>query len=162
VDDAGEKTVALRPVCKSDLDLLFAHMRDPVSVWMAAFTPEDPDDRQRFDAHMQKVLASPDVTHRVITWDGDLVGSIASFVVDGRNEITYWVDRAMWGRGIASRAVALLLEHVRVRPMYARAASDNVASLRVLQKAGFQVTGTDEGYAAARKTRIEETILRLD
>jgi hypothetical protein len=34
--------VALRPVDDSDLDALFDQMRDPESVWMAAFTAKDP------------------------------------------------------------------------------------------------------------------------
>jgi RimJ/RimL family protein N-acetyltransferase len=58
--------------------------------------------------------------------------------------------------------VALLLDTVRVRPMYARAASDNVASLKILQRAGFEVIGTATSYANARGGEIEETILRLD
>jgi RimJ/RimL family protein N-acetyltransferase len=41
-------------------------------------------------------------------------------------EITYWIDRSVWGQGIASQALALLLDLVPVRPLYARAASDNV------------------------------------
>ena len=155
-------TIALRPVRDSDLDALFDQMRDPESVQMAAFTPDDPHDRPRFDAHMAKVLSSPEITHRAITCDGALVGSIASFVIEGQTEITYWIDRAAWGRGIASRAVALLLELVRERPLHARAASDNAASLRVLQKAGFRVIGTDVGFASARGVEIEETILQLD
>ena len=48
------------------------------------------------------------------------------------------------------------------RPLYARAASDNVASLKVLQKAGFNIMGTENSYAPARKRDIEETILRLE
>jgi RimJ/RimL family protein N-acetyltransferase len=31
--------IALRPVADADLDALFDQMRDPESVWMAAFTP---------------------------------------------------------------------------------------------------------------------------
>jgi hypothetical protein len=37
---------------------------------MAAFTPEDPHDRQRFDAHMSRVMKSPENTNRAITWKG--------------------------------------------------------------------------------------------
>jgi RimJ/RimL family protein N-acetyltransferase len=136
-------------------------MSDPESVRMAAFTPEDPDDRQRFDEHMSRVMKSPEITNRAITWKGDLVGSIASFVVEGQTEITYWVDRAAWGRGIASQALVLLLEVVRTRPLFARAASDNLGSLRVLEKAGFQIIGTEVSFASARGAEIEETILRL-
>jgi RimJ/RimL family protein N-acetyltransferase len=161
VDDPGGQSAALRPLQESDLDALFRQMSDPESVRMAAFTSDDPNDRQRFDAHMSEVLKSPQSTNRAIIWNGEMVGSIASFVVDGQTEITYWVDRSVWGRGIASQALALLLEEVRTRPLYARAASDNVGSLRVLEKAGFHVIGTDVAFAPARRAEIGETILRL-
>ena len=154
--------IALRPITDSDLDRLFDQTRDPESVRMAAFTPRDPDDRPAFDAHMARVLSSPENTTLAIVCDGDLVGSIAAFVVDGETEVTYWIDRAVWGRGIASRALELLLELVPARPIYARAASDNAGSLRVLQKSGFKVIGTDNAFAPGRKMRIQETILRKD
>jgi hypothetical protein len=50
---------------------------------------------------------------------------------------------------------------VAARPLFARAASDNLASLKVLQRAGFAIIGTEPSYANARHTEIEETILRL-
>lgn len=153
--------VALRPVEDSDLDALFDQMRDPESVQMAAFTARDPNDREAFDTHMSKVRTSPDTTLRAVTRDGDLVGSIGSFVIDGDTEITYWIDRSVWGQGVASRALALFLDTVQVRPLYARAASDNVGSLRVLQKVGFTIIGTEISYALARNAKIEETVLRL-
>jgi RimJ/RimL family protein N-acetyltransferase len=158
----GERSVTLRPVHESDLDSLFRQMSDPESVRMAAFTPEDPDDRQRFDAHMARLIESPDITLRAIAWDGDLVGSVASFVVERQTEVTYWIDRALWGRGIASQALALFLEVVRTRPLYARAASDNAGSLRVLAKNGFRIIDTEVSFAPARRAEIEETILRLN
>lgn len=153
--------VELRPVVDADLDELFEQKRDPESVRMAAFTARDPDDRAAFDAHMSKLLASPDVTLRAITRAGRLVGSIGSFVVQGDTEVTYWVDRAAWGQGVASRALTLFLRDLDVRPIFARAASDNTGSLRVLQKAGFTVVGTEVSYAPARHAEIEETLLRL-
>ncbi|MFD9697733.1 GNAT family N-acetyltransferase [Lentzea sp. NPDC059081] len=153
--------VSLRPVEETDFDVLFEHMRDPESVRMAAFTAEDPDDRAAFDAHLRRNLAREDTTNRVIVGDGRVVGSIASFVIEGDTEVTYWVDRAVWGQGVAGRALALLLEEVTVRPIYGRAASDNAGSLKVLTRAGFEVVGTDTGHAAARGAEIEETILKL-
>ena len=161
MDEVAEQTVLLRPVQESDLDTLFHQMRDPESVQMAAFTPEDPDDRRRFDAHMARIMASPGVTLRAIVWKGDVVGTISSFEVEGQTELTYWIDRAVWGRGIASRALALLLDLVADRPLYARAASDNAGSLRVLEKHGFRRIGTEVSFAQARGAEIEETILRL-
>jgi RimJ/RimL family protein N-acetyltransferase len=154
--------IALRPVADADLDALFDQMRDPEAVWMAAFTADDPDDRAAFDAHMARVRSAPGVTNRVITCDGELVGSAASFVVDGETEVTYWIDRAAWGRGIASRALELLIDLVPTRPLFARAASDNLGSLRVLQKCGFEVTGTENSFAPGRGSEIQETVLRRD
>ncbi len=154
--------IAIRPVDDADLDALFDQMRDPESVWMAAFTPDDPDDKSAFEAHMAKVRSSPDTTLRAVTCDGQLVGSVGSFIVDGETEVTYWIDRASWGRGIASRALELLMDLVPTRPLHARAASDNVASLRVLQKAGFKTIGTETSFAPGRRGHIEETILRKD
>ena len=98
---------------------------------------------------------------RVITRDGALVGHIASFVIAGETEITYWVDRAVWGQGVAGRALEAFLRECVTRPLFARAASDNAASLRVLRRAGFVDIGTDVGFANARQAEIEETILRL-
>jgi RimJ/RimL family protein N-acetyltransferase len=154
--------VALRSLEDSDLDALFAQMSDPESVWMAAFTSRDPADRAAFDAHMQRIRAAPDITMLAVTLDGKLVGSIGSFVVDGETDITYWVDRAFWGQGIAGRAVAALLNLVTVRPLHARAASDNLGSLTLLRRAGFREIGTEISYANARGAEIEETVLRLE
>ncbi|WP_250005746.1 GNAT family N-acetyltransferase [Actinoplanes sp. M2I2] len=152
--------VALRPVEESDFNALFEQMRDPESLRMAAFVAEDPDDRAAFEAHLTRNLASPGVFHRAVTLDGRLVGTVAAFVVDGDTEVTYWIDRPFWGRGIASRALALLLEAVPARPLFARAASDNARSIAVLRRAGFEIIGTDVGFANGRRAEIEETILR--
>jgi RimJ/RimL family protein N-acetyltransferase len=150
--------VALRGLEDADLDTVFEFMRDPESVRMAAFTAEDPDDREAFDAHMR---ANPETINQVVLSDGQVVGTIACFVMEGDTEITYWIDRAVWGQGVAGRAVALMLELVTTRPLHARAASDNAGSLKVLTKAGFEVVGTEVSYAAGRKAEIEETILVL-
>jgi RimJ/RimL family protein N-acetyltransferase len=155
-------SIGLRTVTDADLDALFDQMRDPESVWMAAFTADDPDDRPAFDAHMARVRSSPGVTLRAVTCNGQFVGSISAFVVEGQTEVTYWIDRAAWGRGIASRALELLMDLVPARPLHARAASDNLSSLRVLEKAGFKIIGTENSFAPARHCVIEETILRRD
>jgi RimJ/RimL family protein N-acetyltransferase len=144
-----------------DLDAIFEQMRDPESVRMAAFTPEDPNDRSAFDAHMAKVLSSSENRFRAIVCDSRLVGTIASYVSEGATEITYWIDRACWGQGIATRALSLLLGEISDRPIRARAASDNAGSLRVLQKAGFRPIGTEVSFAPGRATEIEETVLEL-
>jgi RimJ/RimL family protein N-acetyltransferase len=154
--------IALRLAEDGDLDALFDQGRDAEAVRMAAFTAEDPDDRSAFDAHMARVRSSPDVTLRAVTRDGQLAGSIASFVSGDETEVTYWIHRAAWGNGIASGALELLLALVPARPLHARAASDNIGSLRVLEKAGFKIIGTETSFAPARNGEVEEAILRLE
>jgi RimJ/RimL family protein N-acetyltransferase len=154
--------VVLRSLEDGDLDAIFQQMADPESVRMAAFTHEDPTDREAFDNWIARVQADPNASNRVIEVDGAFAGTIASFSIGDQREVTYWVDRAQWGKGIASVALQLLVAETAERPLYGRAASDNVGSLRVLEKAGFRRVGVDRGFAAGRGEEIEETILRLD
>jgi RimJ/RimL family protein N-acetyltransferase len=154
--------VALRPVDDADLDALFDQMRDPASVWMAGFSAEHPDDKTAFKVHMTQQRNSPDVTLRAITCDGRLVGCVGCFAFQGQIEVTCWIDRAAWGHGIAGRALALLLDLVPARPLYARVASDNIGSLQAAQKAGFKITGTETSFARVRNSQIRQTILRKD
>ncbi|EPD57961.1 MULTISPECIES: GNAT family N-acetyltransferase [Streptomyces] len=153
--------VVLREVHESDLPVFFRQMNDPEAVRMAAFTPEDPADRDAFDARWKRILASDDVTRTVLA-DGDVVGSTAVYGEPGEREVTYWVDRAYWGRGVATAALRALLAEVRERPLYARAAADNAGSLRVLEKCGFRRTARVSGYANARGAEIDEVVLTLE
>jgi RimJ/RimL family protein N-acetyltransferase len=154
--------VSLRPLEDRDLDTLFRQWTDPESIRMAAFTSENQTDRRAFLDRTARLRADTSVSHRVIDVDGAAAGTIGSFRIDDQLEVTYWVDRTQWGKGIASAALQILLAETAERPVYARAASDNVASIRVLEKAGFQRVGVDRGFAAGRGEEIEETILRLD
>jgi RimJ/RimL family protein N-acetyltransferase len=152
--------VALRPVHDSDLPVFFRQMNDPESLRMAAFAPKDPADRDAFDAHWKRVRASSDVL-RTILADGDVVGSTAVYGEPGEREVTYWIDRAYWGKGIATAALRDLLAEVPERPLHARVAADNTGSRRVLQKCGFRVTGQARGFANARGEEIDELVLKL-
>ena len=154
--------VSLRPLEDRDLDTIYRQVTDPESVRMAAFTAEDQTDRRAFLDRMSRVLADTSASNRVIDVDGAIAGTIASFRIDNQLEVTYWVDRRQWGKGIASAALQLLLAETAERPVCARAASDNVGSLRVLEKAGFRRVGVNRGFAHGRVEEIEETILRLD
>lgn len=153
--------VELRAVHDSDLPVFFRQLNDPEALRMAAFTPQDPADRAAFDAHWRRLRSSSDVL-RAILADGDVVGSAAVYGEPGEREVTYWVDRAYWGRGIATAALRRLLAEVPERPLYARAAADNEGSLRVLAKCGFRVTARARAFAQARGTEIDEYVLHLD
>jgi RimJ/RimL family protein N-acetyltransferase len=157
----GSVDVVLRPVHDSDLPVFFRQMNDPESLAMAAFTPRDPADREAFDAHWKRILAS-DAVQRTVLLDGDVVGSAAVYGEPDEREVTYWIDRAYWGRGIATAALRALLAEVPQRPLYARAAADNAGSVRVLEKCGFRVSAQARGFANARGAEIDELVLVLE
>jgi RimJ/RimL family protein N-acetyltransferase len=153
--------VTLREVTEDDLPVFFANQLDPEAGRMAAFTARDPSDRDAFMAHWAKIMASDDKINRTILVDGRVAGYIVCFEWHGRREVGYWLGREFWGRGIATRALAQLLDIVKERPLYASAARDNAGSIRVLEKCGFVLTGYARGFANARGEEIEEAVMEL-
>ena len=154
-------SVELREVTKDDLPIFFAQQLDPAANHMAAFTRGDPANREAFMAHWARILGDDTVITKTILFDGQVAGHVASFVRFGEPEVTYWIGREYWGRGVATRALEAFLAELETRPLYARAAQDNVASIRVLEKCGFAITGHDRGFANARGEEVEEAILKL-
>jgi RimJ/RimL family protein N-acetyltransferase len=152
---------ALREVSEDDLPILFEQQLDPDANRMAAFVSKDPADKTAFVAHWRKLLANPAIVKNAILLDGRLAGSVASYPQDGRREVTYWLGKEFWGRGLATQALAEFIRRTAERPLGARVAKDNIASLRVLEKCGFVIRGEDKGFANARGEEIEEWILEL-
>ncbi|MEU5695311.1 GNAT family N-acetyltransferase [Actinosynnema sp. NPDC020468] len=147
---------------ESDVLEFFEHQRDPEAHHMAAFGSADPTDRAAFLVRWARILADDSVLVRTVVFDDRVVGHVSRFVQFGEPEVTYWIDRAHWGKGLATAALAALLELDPTRPLFARAAVDNLGSLRVLDKCGFVAVGEDVGFAEARGEDVEEFILRLD
>ncbi|URM92791.1 GNAT family N-acetyltransferase [Streptomyces sp. MRC013] len=135
-------------------------MRDPSARRMAAFVSERSGDRAAFDAHWARLLGSGDV-NRIVLPGGVPAGHAAVYGPPGEREVTYWIDRAHWGRGVATAALAALLDLVPERPLHARAAADNAGSIRVLRRCGFEITGYDRGWAHARGAETGEVLLTL-
>src|SRR6266498_2308698 len=154
--------LTLRDVQDEDLPLLFEQWADPVAVHMAAFTAPDHMDWDAFERRWSRLRADETVLARVIVVDDDVAGSIGSWGEPGEREVTYWIGRSYWGKGIATGALKAFLTVDRSRPLHARVAYDNVASRRVLEKCGFRVVATERGFAEARSGEIEEFVLRLE
>jgi len=152
----------LREIEEDDLEAFFEHEQDPISIEMAAFTADDPSDREAFLDRWTRIFADGNIVGRTILVDDAVVGSILVHNWFGDPEVTYWIDRDHWGKGVATSALAEFLEIVELRPLYARVAFDNHGSRRVLEKCGFVVTGSERGHANARAEEIEELVLTLD
>ena len=79
----------LRDVRDEDLDTFFEHWVDPESNRVAAFTAENPNDREAFDTRWSRLRANDEVTSRTIEVDGVVVGVISSWTQDDDREVTY-------------------------------------------------------------------------
>jgi RimJ/RimL family protein N-acetyltransferase len=119
-------------------------------------------DRDAFERRWSRLRADETIINRAIVVDGEVAGTIGSWGGADEREVTYWIGRAYWGKGIATAALDAFLAVDRTRPLHARVAHDNVGSRRVLEKCGFRVVATDRGFAEARSGEIEEFVLRLD
>src|SRR5687768_17650272 len=116
---------------------------------MAAFPARG---RDAFMAHWARITRDPSVRTRTVVYDGSVAGNVLSFVHEGRREVGYWIGREFWGAGVATAALAAILDLETARPLYAGVARWNAGSLRVLEKCGFAVCD-EEG---------DEVTLRLD
>ena len=151
--------IRLRPVEPRDLATLFAHQLDAESNRMAGTKPRS---EEAFRAVWEKIFADPGVIGRVIERHGVVVGGISCFKLEGLDAVGYWIGREHWGRGLASRGLALFLSEVERRPLHATAARENAASIRVLEKCGFRLTGYRMGEETDRFVACELAEFVLD
>jgi ribosomal-protein-alanine N-acetyltransferase len=134
---------------------------DPIATYLAAFTPRVPLDQAAYVAKYTAFLREPTIHLQTILVAGTIVGSIAKFDVEGQAELTYWLDRAYWGQGLATRALHACLALEPTRPLRGRVAGDNVGPQRVLEKSGFVHSGTASGFAPARQAELVEFVYQL-
>ena len=153
--------IELRGLKDDDLDAVFEMMRDAGAVRMAAFTSADPNDREAFDAWIARNRALEGVLQFVVTEGGGFAGTAATFSVETDREVTYWIARHAWGRGVATEALKLLISREPVRPLRARVAAANGASRAVLEKCGFTEVARDWGFAPGVGRDIEEIVYVL-
>lgn len=90
----ADDRVQVRPVEAGDLPRMFDLQLDPDSNRMAVTNPRT---REAFDAHWEKALADPGNTTRAVLLDGQMVGYVSCFPMDGEDHVGYWIDRAHGG-----------------------------------------------------------------
>ena len=120
-------------------------------------------------AHWNRILEDESVVKKTILLQGEVAGSVVSFVHAGEREVGYWTGREFWGRDVATRALAEFLRLEARRPLYANVARHNAASIRVLENCECRVSAenledltfklvadeTDHGRATERSTVVK-------
>lgn len=153
--------IEFRQTHRNDLDTLFLFQLDKDANYLAAFTSKDPSDKDAYIEKWVRLLSDEKINMQTILLDKEIVGSITKFEMNGNAEITYWIGKEFWGRGIASRALKKFLEIEKTRPVYGRVAFDNIGSQKVLANCGFSKIGIEKDFANARLKEIEEFVYEL-
>jgi RimJ/RimL family protein N-acetyltransferase len=144
-------------VSDADLEAFYEQQADPESVRLAAVPARG---RDAHFPHWRAALADESTLVRTIEVDGECAGHVVSFLRDGvgEREVGYWIDRAHWGRGVASAALEQFLALESRRPLIAHVAAHNPGSRRVLEKCGFTVWREVKN---AKGDGVDEVHLRL-
>lgn len=137
----------LRPVTLRDAPAFWRIANDAAqtrmtSSWRAPFTVEEVRRRFRDAAETDDLFA--------IVADGALAGTIGSY----GDEVGYWIGRGFEGQGIATEALRLFCDFAfRIRrrvKLEAIVFADNPASIKILERCGFQLVGPHLGYSLQR------------
>ncbi len=101
------------------------------------------------NSYLNMVTMDDPIRVFAIDIDGVAVGSIGVFPQEDIHrlnaEMGYWLAVPYWGKGIMTQAIQLMVEYTfRTFPIdriFARPFGSNIASQRVLEKAGFVLEG---------------------
>jgi RimJ/RimL family protein N-acetyltransferase len=157
IHETGPPALAFRPWAAQDAPLYRALLDDP-AVWR--FLPEDHRPLSEEDARALIALsAAPHHTVRAVLAAGEPVGQVRLlWTGEGEAELSYWLGRRHWGRGLGSalveEAVAWAFAgHPALRILTARVHEGNPASSRALRKAGFAAVQREGEWLWLRRLR---------
>ncbi len=163
-DAAMRRGLGLCPWRGKDFPAFYKLLSDP-RVWR--FLPETfpaPFDTEQAEALFKLALTLENHLVRAVWLDGAIVGQVRlDFSIATRPqreiaELSYWLGAEFWGKGIGSALVAAVPVRAFGRMpallrLIAKVHPNNLASARVLAKAGFQEIAPPQFPAAAPFTR---------
>src|SRR5271165_4820371 len=134
---------------KSDIDALVRYANNPKIAANLRDQFPHPYTPGAAAAYLTDVRAAEPETSFAVEHAGEAIGGIGfklgTDVARLTAEMGYWLGEPFWGRGLTTRAVLAAsgwaFENYRLTRIFAMAFSHNVASMRVLEKAGFEREG---------------------
>ena len=151
----------LRPLRRSDEGLLALYGADERVARMTTSIPH-PLPPGLIEAFVTRAMAS-ERDEDVWAMDGtksggaEVMGLISLTRMDRKqSEVSYWVVPVYWNTGLASRAVAAMIETnpLNNATLFASVFQDNPASARVLTHCGFNYLGDAESFCVARDKTV--------
>jgi RimJ/RimL family protein N-acetyltransferase len=139
------RRLVLRAPIRGDVPDLVKHADNRnIARWLARLP--SPYTRADAIAFVEIFAQRADQRPFVITLDNAVIGVVGFTFRDGYPpEIGYWLGEPFWGQGYAAEAVRGLIDAAHQTGLYglitARSLEDNIASIKVLESAGFKRTG---------------------
>jgi len=151
---------------KDDVDALLRHANNPHIA--ANLRDEFPHPYTRRDAldYLNFVRNAKLETSFAIEYGGEAVGGIGfklgNDVARLSAEMGYWLGEPFWGRGLTTRAVTAASDWAfggyKIIRIFALSFCHNAASIRVLEKAGFQREGLLRRSAIKNGTVVDQVL----
>ena len=147
----------LRPFSMSDLDDLVKHADNFNIAKNLTDKFPHPYSAENGLAFIEMTQSMRPVSVFAIAVDGKVAGGIGLHpqgdIQRLNAELGYWVAEPFWGHGIATRAIAQIVDfgfkNLEINRIFARPFGSNLASQRVLEKAGFKF-----------EARFEKTLIK--
>jgi RimJ/RimL family protein N-acetyltransferase len=163
--------VNLRPAAPRDADLLRQWRSEP-SVRRYQPLNELPTAQLRADVASQRIGDLYRGRGEKFQWIVEVNGQPAGWITlvvsnweHGLAEVGYALSTVFQNRGLMTDALEMLIDdlfhNTLLERVEARCATENVASQRVLEKAGFQREGLLKGYFKLRGRRIDNFLYAL-
>ncbi len=151
------KRLILRPFGYDDIEPYMAFFTDrKVQQYLGSILiPKSREDAQRWIDNLNgRCLKSKLVFTWCIEWkdSGEVIGrcDLGGFIRKSMAEISYYLSRAMWNQGIMTEALKLVLDFgfqdLNLHRIQACVLPQNIASLHLLEKLGFQQEGLLRQY----------------
>jgi RimJ/RimL family protein N-acetyltransferase len=157
--------LTLRPPLEVDLDSI-THWLGDQAISRNLRTVPFPYDRIDAEEWLGKCQDRSDGRQVFTVHRERLMGCVGVGLCQGEWELGYWIARPHWGKGYAREAVRAVLDHAiassGMKRIVASAAVDNPASLKVLDRCGFEMTGTGDIWSAGRNAMVNTVTLALD
>ena len=160
----------LRPWQVNDLPALVQNANDPMIAANMTDSFVHPYTIAAGEAFLQRVVADDPAKVLAIEVDGEAAGSIGIFqlqdIFHQNAELGYWLARKHWGKGIMSQAVEQMIQYgfrsfPAVQRIFARPFGRNMASQRVLDKAGMKLEARFAGTICKNGEAEDELIYSI-
>jgi RimJ/RimL family protein N-acetyltransferase len=157
----------LRQWFGSDAEALVPIANDPYIARYLSHVFPQPYTRADADRWIKEQAQTETVGQFAIEVNGQLAGGIGFIVGRGERAGTaslgYWLARKFWGIGVMTEATQLATQWAfdtwKIRRIWANVMDPNVASARVLEKAGYTLEGRMRAAIADRRGIIHDELI---